>query len=259
MGVSLRLFRRFGSVLLPLPAVVLTTLYLRAQAPSTYTPKALLATSPRVFADWLETHRPETVSRGQKALILETLPSEGEITNLDQASRQKLAALRQLLQATDRESTYEVKVTDVAYARVVVFARSIILISKSAFTLLDAEDLEALAAHEIGHEYFTVDYESALRTGDHRRLKDLELLCDAIAIVTAHRLGLNPARLLGAVEKITRYNQKLFPTRIDSTNYPTIAERRSFARKVTAWLQAAGLAAESHGGIPRAPATESRR
>ena len=130
---------------------------------------------------------------------------------------------------------------DVSYARIGVFKRSIILISKSAFILLDAEELQAVVAHEIAHEYFTGDYESASRTRDHRRLKDLELLCDAIAIVTIHRLGMNPARLLAAVEKITRHNQKLFPTSIDGTNYPTIAERRSFARRVTAWLQA-GLA-----------------
>ncbi len=120
--------------------------------------------------------------------------------------------MKQLLQATDRESGYEVKVIDVSYARIAVFARSVILISKSAFMLLDTEELQALAAHEIGHEYFTVDYESAFRTRNHRRLKDLELLCDAIATVTVHRLGMNPARLLGAIEKITRHNQKLFPT-----------------------------------------------
>jgi hypothetical protein len=240
-GVSLRLLRRFGSLLLPLPAVVLTALHLHAQVPTAHTPNELLGTDPRVFTDWLETHRPRSVSPGQKARILEVLPSEGEITNLDDAGRQKVAALKQLLQATRRESVYEVKVTDVAYARIVVFARSVILISNSAFMLLDSEELQALAAHEIGHEYFTVDYENAFRTRDHRRLKDLELLCDAIAIVTVHRLGMNPDRLLGAVEKITRYNQKRFPTRIDGTNYPTIAERRSFARKVTAWLQAAGL------------------
>jgi hypothetical protein len=238
-GVSLRLFRRFGSLLLSLPAVVLTALPLRAQVPTAYTPKELLATEPRVFMNWLETHRPPSVSPGEMARILAVLPSEGEITKLDDAGRQKLAALKQLLQATDRESVHEVKVTDVAYARIGIFLRSVILISESALMLLDAEDLQALAAHEIGHEYFTLDYESALRTRDHRRLKDLELLCDAIAIVTIHRLGMNPARLLGAIEKITRYNHKLFPMRIDGTNYPTIAERRSFARKVAAWLQAA--------------------
>jgi hypothetical protein len=205
--------------------------------PTAYTPRELLATDPRVFTDWLDTHRPPSVSPGEKARILADLPSKGEITNLDDAGRQKLAALRQLLQATDRGSVYEVKVTDVAYARIVVHERSVILIAKSAFMLLDTEELQAVAAHEIGHEYFTVDYENAFRTRNHRRLKDLELLCDAIAIVTVHRLGMNPARLPGAVEKITRYNQKRFPTRIDSTNYPTIAERRSFARKVAAWLQ----------------------
>ena len=121
-------------------------------APTAYTAKELLATDPRVFADWLETHRPRSVLPGQKARILEALPSKGEITSLDDAGRHKLAALKQLLQATDRESVYEVKVTDVAYARIVIFERSIILISKSAFMLLDAEELQALAAHEMAHE-----------------------------------------------------------------------------------------------------------
>ena len=241
-GVSLRLFRRFGSLLLTLPAVILTAPHLHAQVPTAYNPKELLATDPRVFTDWLETHRPSSMSPGDKVRILESLPPKGEITNLDEAGRQKVAALKQLLQATDRGSVYEVKVIDVSYARIAVFARSVILISKSAFMLLDTEELQAVAAHEIGHEDFTVDYESAFRTRDHRRLKDLELLCDAVGIVMVHRLGMNPARFLGAVEKITRYNRKRFPTTIDGTNYPTIAERRSFARRVTAWLQAAGLA-----------------
>ena len=245
--MSVCLFRWCGSVLLLLlSTIVPSAVQLRAQAPTGYTAKELLATDPRVFAAWLETHRPPPVTPEQKAQLVAKLPSKGEITSLDDASRQKLAALKQLLQATGRESVYEVRVTDVAYARMVVVERSVILISKSALMLLDAEGLQALAAHEIGHEYFTADYESAFATQDHRRLKDLELLCDAIAIVTIHRLGMNPARLLAAVDSITRHNQKLSPTTINATNYPTIAERRSFARKVTAWLQ---------GPVPRSGAT----
>lgn len=237
-SVSLRLFRRLGSLLLPLPGVVLATVHLYSQAPVVYTPKALLTTDPRVFTDWLETKRPPSVSPGEKARILAALPSEGEVTLLDDAGRQKLAALKELLRATGRDS-YDVKVTDVAYARICVFERSVVLISKSALTLLDAEDLQALVAHEIGHEYFTLDYEYAFTLQDHRRLKDLELLCDAFAILTLHRLGMSPARLMGAVEKIDRYNQERFAERIDGANYPTIAERRSFARGLTAWLHAA--------------------
>ena len=197
------------------------------------------------------------MSPSQKARILEALPSEGEITNLDDAGRQKLAALKQLLEATDRESVYEVKVIDVAYARIVVFERSVILISKSAFMLLGAEELQALAAHEIAHEYFTVDYESAFRTRDHRRLKDLELLCDAIAIVTVHRLGMNPARLPGAVEKITRYNQKLFPTRIDR---PITQQSLNGARlRVKSRRGCSGWSSCRRSGDSPNSATDSRR
>jgi hypothetical protein len=239
--LSLRLFRRVVSDLLLFPAVVLTTLHPHAQVSTAFTPDELLASAPRVFAVWLDTHRPPALSPDQKARILEALPPDGEITNLDDVGRQKLAALKQFLQATGRESVYEVKVIDVAYAGVVVFARSVILISKSAFILLDTEELQVVAAHEIGHEYFSVHYERAFSSREPRRMKDLELLCDAIAIVTVHRLGMNPARLLSAIEKITRHNQKLLQVRIDETNYPTIAERRSFARKVEAWLQAARL------------------
>ena len=55
--------------------------------------------------------------------------------------------------------------------------------------LLEAEELRALVAHEIGHEYVWVDYARASARDDHRRLKDLELLCDAIAIVTVAWAG----------------------------------------------------------------------
>jgi hypothetical protein len=235
-GVSLRLFRRPEPIRLALAGVLLSTVHLFSQTPVSYTPKALLAADPRVFTAWLETHRPPQVAPDEKARILATLPSEGEITDLDDAGRQKLAALKQLLQATGRDAAYEVKVTDVTYARIGVFARSVVLISKPALIQIDAEDLQALAAHEIGHEYFTVEYERALSVPDHRRLKDLELLCDAFAIVTLRRLGMNPDRLLSGAEKITRYNQKLFAWRIDDRAYPTVAERRRFAREITAWL-----------------------
>ena len=152
--------------------------------------------------------------------------------------RLKLEAVNRLLQATERDSWYEVKVTDVEYARIVVFARAVILISKSALRLLDEQDLQALVAHEICHEFFACEYEDALKARDHRRLKDLELLCDAFAIVTLRRLGMNPARLVAGISKITRYNQRRFTSRIDDTNYPSVAERRSFAREITTWLHA---------------------
>ena len=102
--------------------------------------------------------------------------------------------------------------------------------------VLGREDLRALVAHEIGHEYFEIEYACASIGHEHRRLRDLELLCDAVAIVTLHQVRMNPASLVAAVEKIARYNQKRFAARIDDSNYPTIAERQAFAHQIAVWL-----------------------
>ena len=61
-------------------------------------------------------------------------------------------------------------------------------------------------------------------------------LCDAIAIATLHELGGDPSRLMTGVEKITRYNLKTLETAVDDRNYPTLSERREFARAVTDWI-----------------------
>ena len=101
---------------------------------------------------------------------------------------------------------------------------------------MSADELQAMVAHEIGHEYLWIDYERASKLGDYSRLKELELLCDAVAIVTLQALGLDPSRLMAGVEKITRYNRELFGTAVNETGYPTLSERREFARAVAAWV-----------------------
>jgi len=113
------------------------------------------------------------------------------------------------------------------------------LISENALALTDGEDLQALMAHELGHEYIWAKYERASERGDHTRLKQLELMCDAIAIVILDGLGLDPSRLMTGVEKITRYNREVRWPMVDERGYPTLSERRAFARAVTAWIAGA--------------------
>ena len=76
-----------------------------------------------------------------------------------------------------------------------------------ALKLLEVAELEAQLAHETGHAYFWGD-DAPASAMDYRRAKDLELLCDAIALATLHRLRLDPSRLMTGIEKITRYNWK---------------------------------------------------
>lgn len=172
------------------------------------TSQNLLATDPRALARFLETARPLPVSATDKARVLSTLPLEGEVTDFSASARQKLATLTKVLRATGRESVYEIKVIDVPQAAVGLHGRAVILISEPALTLLDADQLQALVAHEIGHEYVWTERERAFQLADRSRLKDLELMCDGIAIVTLHGLGMDVSRLMAGVQKISRFNRE---------------------------------------------------
>ena len=119
-----------------------------------------------------------------------------------------------------------------------MYARSVILVSKAALTLLDADELQASLAHEMGHGYVWTERERAFQRGDHKRLKDLELVCDAIAIVTLHGLGMDVSRLMSGIEKTSRFNRERFGKANNERDYPTVAERRAFAGAVVAWTSA---------------------
>jgi hypothetical protein len=57
-------------------------------------------------------------------------------------------------------------------------------------------------AHEIGHEYVWQQYEAAKTRKDAKRLRELELICDAIAVATLTSLDIAPERLQSATEKV---------------------------------------------------------
>jgi hypothetical protein len=194
------------------------------------TSQDLLATDPDAIARFLETGRPAPVSVEDKAHVLSTLPREGEVPDLSASARRKLAALTTLLRATERESVYDIKVIAVPQAAIGLHARAFILISEPTLTLLDADELQALVAHEVGHEYVWTERERSFRLADRSRLKDLELMCDGLAIVTLHTLGMDVSRLMSGLHKISRFNREGFGPANNERDYPPIAQRQAFAR-----------------------------
>lgn len=191
----------------------------------------LLSMDSSRFAQWLTAARPVPVSADEKAHTLSELPEEGEVAHLNQGARRKLASLAPLLQAVGRESIYDLKVIDIPQAVMGLHARAVVLISAPALRLLDADELKAMLAHEVGHEYIWPEYERRTTFGD---VKELELVCDGIAIVILRELGIDASRLIGGIEKLARFNQR-FKKPLNEASYPTVAERRDFARAVTAW------------------------
>jgi hypothetical protein len=118
-----------------------------------------------------------------------------------------------------------------------------VIISERALALLDVEELRALVAHEIAHEYVWTEYERAAQRGDAKRLRQLELVCDAIAVVTLYNLGRKATPLINGFKKMMDFNRVTLGTPINEINYPTLPQRREFARKVEAWT--AGRAASA--------------
>lgn len=188
--------------------------------------------------DRLDAVRPVPVSLAERKLVLATLPAEGEVTGLDGAQRRKLAAVRHVLELHGREAVYVVKVIDLPQAFVGLHARAVVLVSRPALDLLGLEELQALVAHEIGHEYFWGEYFRARRDDDRPGLRRLELLCDGVAIVTLRRARIDPAHLSSALERVVRYNRDRFGA-LNEDHYPAIGERRTFGRRLVAWLAAA--------------------
>jgi hypothetical protein len=181
--------------------------------------------------------RPAPVSPAERERVLATLPADGDVPDLNPIQRHKLTAARRVLELHGREAIYVVKVIEVPRAAVALHARTIVLISKPALDLLDPEELQALVAHEIGHEYFWHESVRARRNSDRPLLRTLELLCDGLAIVTLRRAGTDPRELTTALDKMIDYNRDRFGAALNEADYPAIGERRTFARRLVAWLR----------------------
>jgi Zn-dependent protease with chaperone function len=131
--------------------------------------------------------------------------------------------------------------------------------TEPALELLNAAELQAAAAHEIGREYVWLEWERARRDAVQARLKALELVCDAIAAVTLHTIGMEPSKLIDGLEAIERFNrQRLGPARNERT-YPSLAERRAFAREIQQWLLRDSSGRLVPGGSAATPASTHER
>ena len=62
-------------------------------------------------------------------------------------------------------------------------------------------------------------------------------MCDAIAIVTLHGLGMDVSRLMSGIEKTSRFNRERFGTANNEKDYPILAERQAFARAMAAAIR----------------------
>jgi hypothetical protein len=180
--------------------------------------------------------RPAPLSAAVRAAVVASLPPEGELQPTE-AERAKIAALEPIFDLHERNGLIVIKVIDVGHAFVGLHAKTVLLLSRDALSLVSAQELQALAAHELGHEMFWDEYEAARVAGGQARLQELELLCDGVAVTTLRELGRGPQSLIDAVTKMTRHNERLRAVG-SAARYVSLRQRRHFIEVVAAMLDA---------------------
>lgn len=155
--------------------------------------------------EYLKSIRPVGISAEQRALLVASIRREDIVAPSPQRQT-KLNALRPVLEYHER-ATVEVKILRLGLAWVGFLEGAAVAVSEEAMDLLTAEELQAVIAHELGHEYFTAEYELARKNKQYDKVKEVELRCDAISIITMKSLGLNPDALLSGITKLTTFNE----------------------------------------------------
>jgi hypothetical protein len=180
--------------------------------------------------DFLTRSRPEPLSRRDCDAEIAMLPREGELQP-NAAETAKIAAARQVLQYHNRSDVVTFKVIDVGHAFVGLHARSVLLASRDALSLVTPDEFAALVAHEIAHDYMWQEYRSAMDRKDHKKMQELELRCDGIAVLTLRRLSIDAENLVSGVQKMTRFNQRRNAV-ARSASYVPLRERIAFIRAI---------------------------
>jgi hypothetical protein len=176
-----------------------------------------------------------------RSRALASLPRDGEMTP-SATERAKLEAAGRFVDYTAHRRV-DFKVIDVGQAFVGVYFRTVVLVSVQALAILDEDDVIALVAHELGHDAHAAEYREAIARRDDRRMKELELDADGFGVLALIRAGIDPERLVAAIRKVMRYNDRRLeggvghgPEGAGATDgrYVPVGERIAFIRAVAA-------------------------
>jgi hypothetical protein len=174
-----------------------------------------------------------------KQRVIASLPREGEVKALSTEYRKKLQSVAPVLNLHGRDTDYVLKVVKSPQARVAIHARFVVLVTDTALRLLTSSQVQALVAHEIGHDYVWEEYEEARNRHDWRRVRELELFCDAVAVYTLIRIGIPPSTLIDALRTIVASDERNgFSADWTRDSHPSLVERSRLSQVVTKRLSA---------------------
>ena len=199
--------------------------------------------------DVLARLRPEPLDQASRAQVIASLPKDELRPTKDELA--KIAAAERVLDYSARLGVISIRVIDLDYAYIGLYYRTAILVSRPQLAILNADEFAALVAHEVGHDYDWNAYWDAMQSKNHARRRELELRADGLAVLTLRGAGLDPERLVTAVQRTLLHNRGKDP--INPEDYVGLTERVAFIRAMTLlnWAEAPRAAASRDGGGPR--------
>lgn len=159
------------------------------------------------FDDYLRRIRPHKVSDAYKTKAL-TQVTTGEIVTITNGMQAKLSTLAPVLRYHERDSVIEIRVINLNWFYIGLQARAVLLISEPALRQLSIVELQAAVAHELGHEYFWTEFMEAREQKKVEMMREIELRCDGIAVITLQQLGIDPLKLVTMFDKIRAANAR---------------------------------------------------
>jgi Zn-dependent protease with chaperone function len=95
---------------------------------------------------------PAPLASEEREAIWATLPASGE-AELNESARSKVEHLQRILAAYKRDGAIRITVARLPYASAALYGRALLILSDHTVRILTAEELQAVVAHELGHEF----------------------------------------------------------------------------------------------------------
>ena len=96
--------------------------------------------------------RPAPLDAAARAEVIAGLPKNGALPPSAEEQK-KIAAAQRLLAYCARDGVMTFKVIELNHAFVGLYLRTVILVSRKLFDLVDPDEFVALVAHEVGHDF----------------------------------------------------------------------------------------------------------
>ena len=138
-----------------------------------------------------------------------------------------------MLEYHDRDGKLPVYVVRSEQPKAYVVMRTALIITTKLTLITDEAELRGIVAHELAHEYLGEEREQASKSGDEGRLREIELFCDAVAVVTLNEIGDDPASYALALKRMTYIGITAgSATRSETKSHPSLDDRV----KLNQWL-----------------------